>query len=104
LGAKRPSQVHKARLRSDFDASSSARTAEGTAGRVVAVKVQFPDVERKMRADFRNLEALAAFLERTELRFDLTSALGEVRDPETCRGRHVVVRRSSEARPAQPAG
>ena len=63
---RRPTQVHKARLRSDFDASSSssssARTraeataeeeAEGKAGRIVAVKVQFPDVERKMRADFR---------------------------------------------------
>ena len=44
----------------------------------VAVKVQNPDAERFMRDDLRNLERLARFLQRTELRFDLVSAVQEL--------------------------
>ena len=44
----------------------------------VAVKVQNPDAERCMRDDLRNLERLARFLQRTELRFDLVSAVQEL--------------------------
>jgi len=47
-------------------------------GNKVAVKVQYPTAERLMRGDLRNLRRLAEFLERTELKFDLLSAIKEL--------------------------
>lgn len=44
----------------------------------VAVKVQNPDAERLMTGDLKNLVVLAEFLQRTELKFDILSALKEL--------------------------
>ena len=44
----------------------------------VAVKVQNPHAERLMTRDLRNIRILAQFLQRTELRFDLLSAVKEL--------------------------
>jgi aarF domain-containing kinase len=52
-------QVHKATLLSS--------------GEVVAVKVQYPGAERVMMSDLTNLKALAAFLQKFELNFDILS-------------------------------
>eukprot|EP01031_Cornospumella_fuschlensis_P034357 gene34357-41588_t len=45
----------------------------------VAVKVQNPESEVLMKSDLQNLCALAEFLQRTELKFDILSALKELR-------------------------
>jgi predicted unusual protein kinase regulating ubiquinone biosynthesis (AarF/ABC1/UbiB family) len=44
----------------------------------VAVKVQNPCAERLMRSDLKSLVALARFLQKTEIKFDLLSALCEL--------------------------
>lgn len=43
-----------------------------------AVKVQYPNAERLMRGDLANLRRLAEFLQKTELKFDLLSAIKEL--------------------------
>ncbi|RYG65595.1 AarF/ABC1/UbiB kinase family protein [archaeon] len=48
-------------------------------GQKVAVKVQNPESELLMKSDLHNLCALAEFLQRTELKFDILSALKELR-------------------------
>lgn len=47
-------------------------------GEKVAVKVQYPDAERLMTRDLRNLRVLAEFLQRAELKFDILSAIKEL--------------------------
>jgi predicted unusual protein kinase regulating ubiquinone biosynthesis (AarF/ABC1/UbiB family) len=47
-------------------------------GEKVAVKLQFPNAERLMTGDLRNLRFLAEFLQRTDLKFDLLSAIKEL--------------------------
>ena len=47
-------------------------------GEKVAVKVQYPDAERLMIGDLKNLRALAEFLQRTEFKFDLLSSIKEL--------------------------
>lgn len=47
-------------------------------GEKVAVKVQNPQAERLMTGDLRNLVLLARFLQKTELKFDILSALLEL--------------------------
>eukprot|EP01041_Mallomonas_annulata_P006824 gene6824-13824_t len=47
-------------------------------GEPVAVKIQYPTAERLMKGDLRNLRALAEFLQRTELKFDLLSSIKEL--------------------------
>lgn len=47
-------------------------------GEKVAVKVQNPRAERLMTGDLHNLVLLAEFLQRTEIKFDLLSALKEL--------------------------
>ena len=44
----------------------------------MAVKIQYPNAERLMTGDLRNLRALAEFLQRTELKFDILSAIKEL--------------------------
>jgi len=44
----------------------------------VAVKVQYPNAEKLMTSDLKNLRALAEFLQRTELKFDVLSAIKEL--------------------------
>lgn len=44
----------------------------------VAVKVQYPGAEKVMMSDLGNLKALAAFLQKFELDFDLLSSLREL--------------------------
>jgi hypothetical protein len=61
-------QVHKARL----------RAPGGGAGATVAVKVQNPGAESLMALDLANLRGVAFVLQRTELRFDLLSAVEEL--------------------------
>lgn len=46
--------------------------------RLVAVKVQYPDADKVMVQDLKNLRAAAAFLSKTELKFDLVSAVEEL--------------------------
>lgn len=45
---------------------------------LVAVKVQYPDALEVMAGDLVNLRSLGAFLSRTEIRFDLVSAVDEL--------------------------
>jgi len=45
---------------------------------LVAVKVQYPDALRVMSEDLVNLRAISAFLSKTEIKFDLVSAVDEL--------------------------
>jgi len=47
---------------------------------VVAVKVQYPDASHEMSLDLGNIRAFAQFLSKTELQFDLASAVDELAD------------------------
>ena len=47
-------------------------------GEKCAVKVQYPSAERLFKGDLKNLRRLAEFLQRTELKFDLLSAIVEL--------------------------
>lgn len=82
-------QVHKARLRSTPAGTADDDAAPAVAARlavkqrhpadgVVAVKVQYPDAARTMQQDMHNLRIAAAFLQKTELKFDLVSAVDEL--------------------------
>lgn len=44
----------------------------------MAVKVQYPGAEELMKADLQNLRALAEFLQKTELKFDILSSIKEL--------------------------
>jgi len=68
IGSASIAQVHRAVW----------RNGAGGAGLDVAVKIQYPTAERLMRGDLRNLRTLAEFLQRTELKFDLLSAIKEL--------------------------
>lgn len=62
-------------------AASAARQASRQRhpqGGIVAVKVQYPDAQRTMQQDMSNLRLAAAFLQKTELKFDLVSAIDEL--------------------------
>jgi aarF domain-containing kinase len=65
LGSASVAQVHKATL-----AAPAATT--------VAVKVQNPGAPALMALDLQNLRGLAFILQRTDLRFDLSSAVDEL--------------------------
>jgi len=47
-------------------------------GQKVAVKIQFPGAEKLMRNDLKNLRKLAEFLQKTDLKIDLLSAIIEL--------------------------
>lgn len=47
-------------------------------GGLVAVKVQYPGALQTMTLDLVNLRSVSAFLQKTELRFDLVSAVDEL--------------------------
>ena len=47
-------------------------------GEKCAVKIQYPNAERLMIGDLKNLRFLAEFLQRTELKFDVLSAIKEL--------------------------
>ena len=64
LGAASVAQVHKGVWKAT--------------GEAVAVKLQYPGVEVRMRRDLRNIRALAEFLQRIELKFDMLSAIKEL--------------------------
>ena len=64
IGAASIAQVHRAVWRQT--------------GEKVAVKVQYPAAERLCKGDLKNLRRLAEFLQRTELKFDLLSAIIEL--------------------------
>ena len=66
LGSASVAQVHRARL------------AKGRGGATVAVKLQNASQLDKMDLDLKNIAAAAAFLERTELKFDLSTAVEEL--------------------------
>ena len=44
----------------------------------MAVKVQYPNAYPTMALDLGNVKTAAAFLQKTELKFDLTSAVKEL--------------------------
>jgi predicted unusual protein kinase regulating ubiquinone biosynthesis (AarF/ABC1/UbiB family) len=61
--------------------ASIAQVHEGIwkkTGEKVAVKIQYPGAAGKMKNDLRNLRVLAEFLQRTELKFDILSAIIEL--------------------------
>jgi hypothetical protein len=47
-------------------------------GEKCAVKIQYPNAEKLMVGDLKNLRFLAEFLQRTELKFDVLSAIKEL--------------------------
>eukprot|EP01038_Epipyxis_sp_PR26KG_P009639 gene9639-12978_t len=47
-------------------------------GQQVAVKIQYPHAEKLMTSDLKNIRALAEFLQKTELKFDILSAIKEL--------------------------
>jgi hypothetical protein len=60
-------------------ALAHATSMGGTPGSgLVAVKVQYPDAQQTMARDLVNLRAAAAFLSKTEIKFDLVSAVTEL--------------------------
>eukprot|EP00238_Polyblepharides_amylifera_P014371 CAMPEP_0196587874 /NCGR_PEP_ID=MMETSP1081-20130531/58874_1 /TAXON_ID=36882 /ORGANISM="Pyramimonas amylifera, Strain CCMP720" /LENGTH=432 /DNA_ID=CAMNT_0041910197 /DNA_START=162 /DNA_END=1460 /DNA_ORIENTATION=+ len=71
LGSASIAQVHRGRLRTPHQENDGK-------GQEIAVKVQFPDAERKMRADFWNLRKLAAILEKYDLPVQLSGAIDEL--------------------------
>jgi predicted unusual protein kinase regulating ubiquinone biosynthesis (AarF/ABC1/UbiB family) len=50
----------------------------GPSDGIVAVKVQYPDALPLFEVDLKNIRRLAGFLSRTEIRFDLVSAVDEL--------------------------
>lgn len=59
-------------------ASDARNSRKGPHKGIVAVKVQYPDAYPTMALDLRNVKAAAQFLQKTELKFDLTSAVTEL--------------------------
>jgi aarF domain-containing kinase len=47
-------------------------------GEKCAVKIQYPNAEKLMVGDLKNLRFLAEFLQRTEVKFDVLSAIKEL--------------------------
>jgi predicted unusual protein kinase regulating ubiquinone biosynthesis (AarF/ABC1/UbiB family) len=47
-------------------------------GEKVALKIQYPNAEKVMMGDLRNIRILAELLQRTELKFDVLSAVKEL--------------------------
>lgn len=64
LGSGTIAQVHSAVCKSDRQR--------------VAVKIQYDDAGKKMHRDLKRLRVLCAFLQRTELKFDIVSAIDEM--------------------------
>jgi hypothetical protein len=56
----------------------SNTSAQGPDGGIVAVKVQYPDALPLFMKDLGNIRSLAGFLSRTELKFDMVSAVDEL--------------------------
>src|SRR5262245_11632515 len=56
-------QVHVARLRASGAGSASAPAASGDAGEMVAVKVQYPDIDDIVRSDLRTLRRIFRIVE-----------------------------------------
>ena len=73
VGSASVAQVHRATLQPAAAASSASRARD------VAVKVQHQGAEALMALDLADLAALAYALQRTELKFDLSSAVAELR-------------------------
>lgn len=67
LGSASIAQVHRGRLR------------DSLGGCPVAVKIQYPQGERRMKHDLGNFQFLASLLQRTEFAFDLVSPVTELR-------------------------
>ena len=68
-------------LRKPLGAASIAQVHKGVwraTGEAVAVKVQYPNAESLMTSDLKNIKVLAEFLQRTELKFDVLSAVREL--------------------------
>jgi aarF domain-containing kinase len=64
IGSASVAQVHRARIK--------GATSD------VAVKVQHPGVQELMMTDIRNLKTFAAYLQKTDIKFDLVSVVQEV--------------------------
>jgi aarF domain-containing kinase len=68
-------------LENVLGAASIAQVHKGTwkaTGETVAIKLQYPNAEVKMRKDLSNIRFLAEFLQKTELKFDVVSAVKEL--------------------------
>ena len=81
LGGKLTQFFSSIDLDKPIGSASIAQVHQGVwkaTGVKVAVKVQYPSAERLCRGDLKNLRRLAEFLQRTELKFDLLSAIKEL--------------------------
>ncbi|KAK9834339.1 hypothetical protein WJX81_008600 [Elliptochloris bilobata] len=72
LGSASIAQVHQAQLLRPSTWAGSRRDG------LVAVKIQYPDALERMLQDLVNIRIAARFLQATELRFDLVSAVDEL--------------------------
>jgi predicted unusual protein kinase regulating ubiquinone biosynthesis (AarF/ABC1/UbiB family) len=71
----------KLNLDKPIGSASVAQVHDGiwrATGEHVAVKIQYPNAEKLMKGDLRNLRMLAEFLQRTELKFDILSSIKEL--------------------------
>jgi len=59
-------------------AADARSSSQGPHKGIVAVKVQYPDAYPTMALDLGNVKAAAQFLQKTEIKFDLTSAVTEL--------------------------
>eukprot|EP00976_Prorocentrum_cordatum_P079372 1183522-Prorocentrum_minimum.AAC.2 len=79
LGSASIAQVHKGHLRKAAKVGVNQNQGNGgSKGTPVAVKIQYPDAEKKMASDFQNLRKLASMLQVTDLKFDLVSSVDEL--------------------------
>lgn len=81
LGGKLDQYFTSLDLDKPIGSASIAQVHKGVwkaSGETVAVKVQYPNAERLMKGDLKNLRRLAEFLQKTELKFDLLSAIKEL--------------------------
>ncbi len=59
-------------------AADACTSRQGPHKGIVAVKVQYPNAYPTMALDLGNVKAAAQFLQKTEIKFDLTSAVTEL--------------------------
>jgi predicted unusual protein kinase regulating ubiquinone biosynthesis (AarF/ABC1/UbiB family) len=78
LGSASIAQVHKGHMRKRASRGRGNHDNSSSKGTPVAVKIQYPDAEKKMVSDFHNLRKLASVLQVTDLKFDLVSAVDEL--------------------------
>ncbi|KAA8499664.1 Uncharacterized protein FVE85_7249 [Porphyridium purpureum] len=77
LGSATIAQVHAAVIRKSF---AKRHLHIAPSRRSVVIKLQYPEAEKLMHDDLANVRSLGAFLQRTELQFDVLSPIDELRE------------------------